>query len=277
MRVGYMRQPIITSSSSESTYTIVKAPNVSNPITKNIRYIQTKLRIQRLLSDADDKVLKKSIHCIAKKIFNDYYSFMQFILTYSKHEQLSEIHQIIRLQKLKRSKENDNINNDIDDNMIDDNVINDNMIDDNITDNIDHNTDDNIDDNKSDLFETLANENIDYICGYLDHSDIEKFKQTSRQIAIICLDQMRKISVGILNTNSMENTFYEINRKHITHYVQKSRYVDTTRFYSLQEEWETIYEIPEKYQLLFHIKRFGRYYNSHYSFEIVNINKLHDT
>eukprot|EP01084_Bolivina_argentea_P058313 106487_1 len=56
------------------------------------------------------------------------------------------------------------------------------------------------------------------------------------------------------------------------------KYITTTlsAIIYIWDNGETIYEIPGKYQLLFHIKRFGRNYTSHYSFEIVNINK-HDT
>eukprot|EP01084_Bolivina_argentea_P085786 155043_1 len=111
-------------------------------------------------------------------------------------------------------------------------------------------------DNKS-LFSYLPNECLSYVCGYLKKWDIREFKLTSKQNAIVCLEEMQKILIGTLNMNDPFNNTNEFdlnNLYHLFEHVKKERHTKTKRFHSLFEEWELKYNIPQKYQLIFQLQ-----------------------
>ena len=53
------------------------------------------------------------------------------------------------------------------------------------------------------LFSTLSTSSITNICAFLTRSDIASFKRTSTQIAIECLNEIKKISIAVFNMNEL--------------------------------------------------------------------------
>ena len=79
------------------------------------------------------------------------------------------------------------------------------------------------------VFAYLPNECISHICGYLNKTNIRMFKQTSRQIAVVCLEEMKKISVGILNGNTFLNYNGDLNHLRANTMIKYSRYSSKKR------------------------------------------------
>eukprot|EP01084_Bolivina_argentea_P218079 370150_1 len=100
----------------------------------------------------------------------------------------------------------------------------------------------------------LPDECIGHICSYLDKPNVTSFKTTCRRIGVVCLQEMRKKRVAIININQwLNNTddhfnFYELNIEQMT---QTNSYHATTKYCSLYDTWSQQFNIPEKHQLIF--------------------------
>eukprot|EP01084_Bolivina_argentea_P252819 424486_1 len=204
-----------------------------------------RIKTNQLLCAANDIVLQQSVTQIIQAVGG--LKSILFELTKSLNiQQLKSIHNIIskeqRKFKLTQNKlKASNIS-----------ISNDNMQIDQDNDDNDIDSMDQTESNKS-LFLYLPNECLSHICGYLHRCNIKSFKLTCRQIGVSCLEEMQKISISVLNIN---NPFNNINQNdadnlyHLTNHFKTTRHNKTKRFYSLFEEWELKYNIPEKYQLI---------------------------
>ncbi len=106
--------------------------------------------------------------------------------------------------------------------------------------------------NNKSLFLYLSNECLSHICVYLNKETIQSFKLISRQICIVCLEE-----IGILDINNPFNNTKQIdlnNLSHLSECFNMNRHCKTKRCYSLFDEWSLKYNIPENYQLIFELE-----------------------
>eukprot|EP01084_Bolivina_argentea_P077606 140814_1 len=110
------------------------------------------------------------------------------------------------------------------------------------------------------LFNNISTESIANICSYLNRKDIVSFKMVTSRIGIICLEEMMKYKIGILNGNNLLNInspklliqmTYLLNRYDTYNWT---RYHLNQRYISLYDKWDEMYSIPEQFQLLFHFE-----------------------
>eukprot|EP01084_Bolivina_argentea_P045969 84620_1 len=116
---------------------------------------------------------------------------------------------------------------------------------------------DNIWDNKKNLFKTLPNDCISNICNYLTKEEINEFKICSRIIAIVCFNEMNKMSIGIITSHKIISKHY-MNYFHFyqTEYefIEYTRHKLSKKMHILQEEWAVTHKIATQNQLLFERK-----------------------
>ena len=86
-------------------------------------------------------------------------------------------------------------------------------------------------------FESMPDQCISYVSGFLNKNDMFWFKLTSRRIAMLCLEEMKKMSVGIGNADSL--------------CLKYERHNPNRTMVSLYDEWSKEYDIPIPHQLLF--------------------------
>ena len=109
------------------------------------------------------------------------------------------------------------------------------------------------------LFALLPNVSLSHICSYLTKENISNLKLTSKQLGIICLEEMEKICVQTLNINNGNNLFSDysecqclLDLKNLN-LLRYARYHSKIRHCALFEEWEQIYNIPQRNQLIFRL------------------------
>eukprot|EP01084_Bolivina_argentea_P211424 359664_1 len=99
-------------------------------------------------------------------------------------------------------------------------------------------------------FDKISKESISNICGFLNRCDIQLFKQTSRTISIICLEEMGKYSIGICTAFQMMKTnVNNIEDMEWYKYMSYNRYNNITKYNLLFEKIEIRHCIPIKYQI----------------------------
>eukprot|EP00483_Globobulimina_turgida_P011107 UN11128 len=211
-------------------------------IVRDRDHLRKWLQTNRLLDDVHDNILKQCLTDIIE-IFDGNHNIkwlLKLITKNANFKQIQSMNEIVAKRKRKFDRENMNKHpseTDIYENPDPSNTINTiNTINTSIS-----------------SFSLIPNECIAHICGYLTKFNIKSFKLTSRQNAIVCLQEMDKIFIGVYNTNYLTQ---EYNIDLLVHNMSNnllkySRHHKTKRFYSLYNEWYNIYNIPEQNQLLF--------------------------
>eukprot|EP01084_Bolivina_argentea_P168288 291886_1 len=156
------------------TPTIAPNRNITKSNTKPTetkQHLIQRLQTNHLIQTVDKNVLEQAMTKILQ-LFN--YQQILFVITKNANMiNLQSVHKIIQKQ-IKLNSENINNNQSMDNTNI------------NKTDNNNNNT-------KISLI-SIGSESIGYICEFLSRQTINKFKLTSREISIICLQQTLKIS-----------------------------------------------------------------------------------
>ena len=103
----------------------------------------------------------------------------------------------------------------------------------------------------------LPDDVLSYICGYLSRGSISKMKICSSRLAIICLEEMMKINVGIFNANELLDCHWNQQQQQLYFvnnvFLQKNSLLKYSRFQSpsnIQQQLEKRYNIPIDYQLI---------------------------
>ena len=103
-------------------------------------------------------------------------------------------------------------------------------------------------------FATLSNDAMCHVVGFLGKKDIKSFKSTSKQSAIICLEEMKKVGIRVLHLHAHSSE----NAKNFSKYFQNEqslgsvlRYPRKLPVYQIFEHWSKYYEIPEHHQLVY--------------------------
>eukprot|EP01084_Bolivina_argentea_P047768 88041_1 len=100
----------------------------------------------------------------------------------------------------------------------------------------------------------IPDENISHICDYLSRNNICKhFKRTCRQIAIVCLQEMRKITVSTFHIKKLMTNNIRLYNWDIKKTSQDIRHNPNKKYFSLFEEWAITYNIPENNLMIFEI------------------------
>eukprot|EP01084_Bolivina_argentea_P266319 451691_1 len=154
------------------------------------------VKTNRLINEANNIVLDASLNQIIHALGGA--KSMLLELTKSlKIEQIKEINNIISNQQRKFNSETNNesthSNDDDDINSMDET------------------------NSKSFSISDVPNACLSHICGYLNKQTIKSFKLTSRQNCIVCLEEMQKISIGILNMNNPFNNTKAIDLNNLYH------------------------------------------------------------
>eukprot|EP01084_Bolivina_argentea_P269053 457149_1 len=184
--------------------------------------LHTSLKVSELLQSADNCVMNKALPDIFK-LFGGTHCMVKFILNHCMVDKLEPVYQIIKKHKIQNDivkvhQKNDNKQT------------------------IKKTS------NHSNPFTSIPNECIYEIIAFLDKWDVNhKFKLCSKRIAILCLNEMTKISIGVMNLNTLCNT---------TEYVklypkQIIRYNASNKGVFIQEICSKRYKICEQNQLLF--------------------------
>ena len=191
----------------------------------SLRRVRLWLNINRLLSQTNDDVLENCINKIMVEL--DGVKSVLFDLAKSlKCEQLKIMNDIIcaEQRKVNSAKESANVAND---------------------------PTQSEDINDKSLFLQLPNECMSHICGYCSKQSVRSFKLTSRRIAAVCLAEMDKICIGSICVHNMPNNLYRFNES-----IEYNRHCKSKRFYSLFEEFESKYNIPEDDQIMFQLTNY---------------------
>ena len=103
-------------------------------------------------------------------------------------------------------------------------------------------------------FDKISKESISNICDYLNRDDIALFKETSRRISVICLEEMSKYSIGICNALQI----MDINTNGIKdiqwfNYISYDRYYNIIKYETLFAKMDKKYDIPIKCQISINI------------------------
>ena len=98
------------------------------------------------------------------------------------------------------------------------------------------------------LFSTLSTASITNICAFLTRSDIASFKRTSTQIAIECLNEIKKISIAVFNMNELRlHSDYKhlalLNDQKTEKIMKMERYFPSTKLKKIQTIWAKNYGI----------------------------------
>ena len=180
--------------------------------------LETLLKVNMMLSEANMDLLriwmKQTIYQ-----FGGILSFLQNLSKIMKHQQLKSMHQMMSIQQRKYQNDNETSKKVCQQN-------NGNIV---------------------DSFHYLPNECITHICGYLNKANISSFKSTSRQIAIVCLEEMKKITIFSIYLNTISNLYnfnYTTKAQHTRHSIHR-------KLRSIREEWSKQYNMNENDLLIF--------------------------
>ena len=193
------------------------------------------LQTKHSLSNVSEQIKNDSIQEIAEVAFGGISNMYDFIVRHAKAPQLQHVQQIIQKNKLKhdeleRMKKSQNEAA------------------------VDISVDDDEDMPKISSFSELPSDTITYISGFLNKKDIQSLKQTCYKNGIVCLQEMRKYNIGILNTNDIIND----NSKRFVDLVgvapresfNYSRHISSTPYSDLLQFHENMCNIPKKKQFV---------------------------
>eukprot|EP01083_Nonionella_stella_P025531 70272_1 len=102
------------------------------------------------------------------------------------------------------------------------------------------------------LFDIISNQSIQHLSLFLAPHEVVQFKNVSRRMSIICLQEMQKITIHVCNTSNLLQTYrgsYFDFSKHLT----AIRYVKRTEPVAIAQALHEEFKVPPKHQLLFKI------------------------
>eukprot|EP01084_Bolivina_argentea_P136602 240576_1 len=110
--------------------------------------------------------------------------------------------------------------------------------------------------NKSSIncFNILSDACNQYICSFLNHKDLDTFKMACRSIAVISLQEIRKIPVSIINGNNLLNNKF-IDAYGIHSFVNEIRYPSSKLMRSVHNDWANQLQLHETSQIVFKLSR----------------------
>ena len=198
----------------------------------NLR-LQRQLKVSILLTDMHDNLLAECLSDLVR-IFGGIRALFTFLARFAELPQINSMHQLIKTIKVKDDqKARSHVRQ-----LQDAQDTPQSADDDSHTDNID-----------ADPFLSLPNVSLSHICDFLMRDDLLHFTFVSRQIAIVCLEELAKTTLKTLDANSLiySDRFMCHFSKHPFH---SSRHRAETRWVSLQQEWAGRYCIAPENQLV---------------------------
>ena len=223
---------------------------------------QLQLSIKHLLSAKDiknDEFITSCLTAIGQQLYHGMYRILDVVIKNAKNDSLREMYEIVKDLKLMQEMEEHEHENENENGIV---------IDDNEESKQNENSKSNASSSsslKKNVFRLLSKESIANICNFLGRRDINNFKVVSYDVGMVCLQHMNKYTFGICNTSklirfpSMYNSRY-LNDQQL---MNKEKYHSSTTIGNLYDIWQSIYNIPIKYQLPYRcVQRKGL--NSHY-------------
>ena len=167
-----------------------------------------RLRVNNLIENITEKMANKLLTKIIQKCFNGPKETIHFITKHATTDELEEIDKLIVKEQAKSRKYNEK------------RIL--------------------FDENQ---FDKIPTDCMQHIIGYLDKSDIISSKLVSRKMALYCVEEMRKISVSVINGNA---TLNQINMAptSLSSFRSITRYHPQKTLKSLQRDWSIKSEIP---------------------------------
>ena len=221
----------------------------------SLNRLAIRLKANGLLSDISPEAFKLCMDEVIDTLFGSDRVLLDFIMASVKINELQTIHAIVKKKHLKYKQQRNNLHNYFQSKS--NNLRNYFKVD--TVENERRKPVQKKQSKKKKLdFESMPNEIIGRISEYLTKADVAyKLRRVSRQIAIVCLGEMQKISVGMLNMSEHKMTIKDGEKgciKLSALDLMYSRYHWTTRMSSVYSIWSEQYGIPEQHQLLCRIQ-----------------------
>ena len=186
---------------------------------KSREHLCSWIRVEQLFSNANDDAIDKSLQPVLD-LFTSNKELLHFIVKHTSKQRLDLIYEILKKeneqQKLAQKKAQTT----------------------------------KATKGASSNFDKISKESISNICGFLNRDDIELFKDTSRRISVICLEEMGKYAIGICNAlQIMNDNINDIRDIQWFSYMSYDRYYNTTKYETLFAKMYKKYDIPIKCQI----------------------------
>eukprot|EP01083_Nonionella_stella_P086850 241473_1 len=199
------------------------------------------LETRHTLLNTPDTVKSQSITDIADTVFGGVSHMMDFIVRHSDSSQLQQIQQIVKQNNVKHEQSIKRDTQTLSEAKQETDV---------------EGTDTDIVPKISNITE-LSKDCIGHVCSYLNRRDIASFKLTAYKNCMVCLEELRKDEVGVLNTNEM----FDDQQKRFTDWIafisqthlSFTRHLPSTTYSGLFEMWKDVYDVPVENQLLLKI------------------------
>ena len=241
--INFYRNEKQSQSISPRSQSIPTTANINEFERENVE-LQYMLKITEQLNSTSHNLINSVFQQIINDVFGGIQNVIKALAAHSNYDQLQQIHHIINDQHQQNIgiKTTDSKQSIQETQIAETTQIS-------ITDNT-AKKEKNINNNN---FDKLCKGSISNICAYLSRKDIKSFKLCSNRIGVICLEEMNKYSVGILNMNALIHPYFKSNSNNfdLEQHIKFSRYNGNKTLSFLQERWNTEYKIDEKYQLIF--------------------------
>eukprot|EP01084_Bolivina_argentea_P180212 311335_1 len=190
---------------------------MSLSIERTANHLKSWLKVNQIMQRLNDEIVTDSIDSVLT-LFGTNTNLLTFLTTYSSNDQLNAIYQILHenLQKFKAKQKSKQHNlakpkNNISDESKQSNI---------------------------NCFNSISSESITNICRFLSRAEISEFKLTERRIAIISLEEMTTISVGICDTTQLLNSKHKKTLNFKNH-LSYQRYNNNTTYSMIFDQLET--------------------------------------
>lgn len=112
-------------------------------------------------------------------------------------------------------------------------------------------------------FDILPTDLLSHICGYLSRNSISNLKLCSTGLAMICLEEMKKMNVGTFNANELLDCEWRQQQSFVNNeFMKQNTLLKYSRYQSLsnvQQHLAKRYDIPEEYQLIIAVDEFTKF------------------
>ncbi len=125
---------------------------------------------------------------------------------------------------------------------------------------------------------TLPNDMTSYLCSFLSFAEIHFLEITCSELAYVCLDELKKVDIGVMDFNSIIGKADILNLGKGNELISNHRMYANTTLATAFNKWMDEYDIPASQTLFYPLKKVGRIshrvYNEHMSLT-THIDQIH--